>query len=316
MHDDANGIETQLMELQKELQDVKTNIQIYDKADKMKRQLEDNIQQINDSFGKLETFSESAEKMNDEYNNIIKINEEITRQLTNFENQKTKVINLEQQFNRMIALSNTIDDRILSLNTPKDDLQSMEVTVRNYNDRLQYVSEQYDRLEKKDEVVNRIKTDVDNQFEKLKDLEQRLINCNRQAVSLPQEIKEVQGNVDRILQNGPKITDAIGRLETLDGLLEDTEKRIDALNSVQNGIKKTELDLQGLSRDVDNKFKTLQHMTQNDLRSKPAAKSQALNPQINDSVRQLKRQGWSIPEIADKLKLTENEVDLILQLPE
>ena len=57
-------------------------------------------------------------------------------------------------------------------------------------------------------------------------------------------------------------------------------------------------------------------MTENDLRSKPAAKSQALNPQINDSVRQLKRQGWSIPEIADKLKLTENEVDLILQLPE
>ena len=55
MQDDANGIQTQLMELQKELQDVKTNIQIYDKADKMKRQLEDNIQQINDSFGKLET---------------------------------------------------------------------------------------------------------------------------------------------------------------------------------------------------------------------------------------------------------------------
>ena len=216
----------------------------------------------------------------------------------------------------MIALSNTIDDRILSLNTTKDDLQAMEVTVRNYNDRLQYISDQYDRLEKKDEVVNRIKLDVDSQFEKLKDLEQRLVNCNRQAVSLPQEIKEVQSNVDKILQNGPKITDAIGRLETLDSLLEETEHRIEAVNSVQNGIKKTELDLQGLSRDVDNKFKTLQQMTQKDLQGKPSVKGSALNPQINDSVRQLRRQGWSIQEIADKLKLTENEVDLILQLPE
>jgi predicted nucleic acid-binding Zn-ribbon protein len=192
----------------------------------------------------------------------------------------------------------------------------MEVTVRNYNDRLQYVSEQYERLEKKDEVVNRIKTDVDSQFEKLKDLEQRLTNCNRQAVSLPQEIKEVQNNVDKILQNGPKITDAIGRLESLDSIIADTEKRIDALNSVQTGIKKTELDLQGLSRDVDNKFKVLNQMTKQDLAKNPNKKSAGINPRTSEAIRQLKRQGWTIAEIAKQLELTENEVDLVLQLPE
>jgi predicted nucleic acid-binding Zn-ribbon protein len=202
------------------------------------------------------------------------------------------------------------------LNTTSDDLQAMEVTVRNYNDRLQYVSEQYEKLDKKDEVLNRIKTDVDSQFEKLKDLEQRLTNCNRQAVSLPQEIKEVQNSVDRILQNGPKITDAIGRLEKLDSIIEDTDKRIETLNSVQNGIKKTQLDLEGINRDVDNKFNILQKMTQQELAKKPRAKENTINPQINETVRTLKRKGWTIAEIAENVKLTENEVDLILQLPE
>ena len=254
--------------------------------------------------------------MNAQYASIMKINEDINRQLTNFEAQRNRVTTLEQSFNRMIALSNTIDDRINSLNNTSDDLQSMEVAVRNFNDKLQHISEQYERLEKKDEVVERIRNDVDSQFDKLKELEQRLTNCNRQAVSLPQEIKEVQANVDKILQNGPKITTAIGRLESLDTIISDTEKRIETLNSVQSGIKKTQLDLEGINRDVSNKFSVLQKMTQQELSKKPSAKGNSLNPQTNEMVRQLKREGWRIPEIAEKLKLTENEVDLILQLPE
>ena len=58
-------------------------------------------------------------------------------------------------------------------------------------------------------------------------------------------------------------------------------------------------------------------MTQSDLTKKQSkAKGNVITPQTNDMIRQLKREGWRIPEIAEKLKLTENEVDLILQLPE
>lgn len=316
MQDDANNLQIRIGEIAKELQEVRGNLSVYDKAEKMKEQLEDQIEELAASFARLEVFSDTANKMNSDYNSILKLNEDLNRQLTNFESQKTKVMNLEQQFNRMITLANSIDDRIMSLNTTKDDLQSMEVTVRNYNDRLQYVSEQYERLEKKDDVVSRIITDVDNQFEKLKDLEQRLMNCNRQAVSLPQEIKEVQANVDKILQNGPKISDAIGRLENLDSLISETDSRLDALNSVQSGLKKTELNLQSMNRDIDNKYNVLKNITQKEMAGKPAPKNQALNPQTNESVRQLKRQGWTNAEIADKLNLSEIEVDLILQLPE
>ena len=83
-----------------------------------------------------------------------------------------------------------------------------------------------------------------------------------------------------------------------------------------NGIKKTQLDLDGINREVDNKFKVLEKITQQERAKSPSKKGTAINPQINDSVRQLKRQGWTIADIAKRLNLTENEVDLILQLPE
>ena len=57
-------------------------------------------------------------------------------------------------------------------------------------------------------------------------------------------------------------------------------------------------------------------MTQQELAKKPRSKGNTINPQINETVRALKQKGWTIPEIAENVKLTENEVDLILQLPE
>ena len=315
MQDDANMLQTHITEIAKELQDVKANIQIYDKADKMKRQLEDNIQNLNSAFNKIDTYSQNAAKFNAQYNDLLRINDEITGQLNKFESQKAKVMDLEGQFRKMIDLSNTIDSRISSLNTTKEDLQTMEVTVRNYNDKLQYVSEQYERLDKKDEVINRIKTDVDTQFDKLKDLENRLINCDRQAVSLPKEIKEVQQNVDKILQNGPKITEAVGRLQNLDELISDTEKRIDTLKSLDSGFQKIQANLTGIARDVDNKFEVLHQITKDKLKNESVPQGHT-NPREKDAVRQLKQQGWSIPEIASRLGMSENEVDLILQIPD
>ena len=55
-------------------------------------------------------------------------------------------------------------------------------------------------------------------------------------------------------------------------------------------------------------------MTKQELAKSPNKKSGDVNPQTNEMVRTLKREGWTIPEIAKQLKLTENEVDLILQL--
>ena len=54
MQDDSNIIQTHVIEIQKELQEVRNNIQLFEKADKMKRHLDENLQELNDSFAKIE----------------------------------------------------------------------------------------------------------------------------------------------------------------------------------------------------------------------------------------------------------------------
>lgn len=316
MQDESTKVQTYFAEIQKEIQETRDNIQLFERADKMKRRLDEDLRELENSFSRIEDFSKSADGLKQKFKAVTQIGDEISEKLKSLENDKNRMNSLEQNFNRMIALSGTIDDRINSLNSTMDDLQTKEVAVRNYEDRLKEVSNQYERLEKKDEVVERINVDVSSQFEKIKDLEKRLNDCNRQVVSLPQEIKDVQANVDAILRNEPKISDAIVKLENLETLVVETGKRMDALNSVQNGIKKTELDLQGLSRDINSKFKALQQIAKQDLEKSPLPAGSAISQQVSENVRILRRQGWEKPEIAKRLNLTENEVDLILELPE
>ena len=165
-------------------------------------------------------------------------------------------------------------------------------------------------------MLNRIFKDVDTSFANLKNIEQRITDCERQITSLPNEIKAVQTSVDRLLQNGPKITEAANKIQNMDALLADTEKRMGELSSASGGMNKAMLDLEKLKQETDGKIELVRTISVDDSKKGKASADKTLSPQIREAVRQLKRQGWSIQEIASKLKRSENEVELILEIPE
>lgn len=315
MQNDANDMQLRMSEIAKELQAIRSNIQLYEKADSMKRDVEEKIANLQNTMAQLEKYQGSAVEMTKQFNALVKMNEDVTHQINSFDAQKTKVTLLEQDFNRLIALSNTIDARIKTLNASSDEIQAMEVTVRNYSDKLNEVSQGYERLAKKEDVIQRVLKDVDTSFNNLSLLEQRLQDCDRKTTSLPQEIKDAQNSVDKILQNGPKITEAVSRISNLDAILSETERKIAALQQTQNGLKKTELNLHELDRQINEKFEMLRQVTKDELKSNPNPRDNGMSPSVRDAIREFRRQGWSIAELAKRFKRTETEIELMLEMP-
>ena len=316
MQNDANDLQVRMGDLTKELQSIQSSISVYERADAMKRHLDEGLDELNNRIEQLDGFTDTAEDITKQYNSIVRMNEEMEREISNIEQQKQRVTNLEQKFGQLFALSNTIDERIQTLNNTSDDISTMEVAVRDYTDKLDIVSQQYERLAKKDEVINRVLKDVDTSFANLKDIEQRIADCQRQVTSLPREIKEVQENVDRILKSGPKITEAAGKLQNLDNVLSEAEKRIDNLTSVNSGIKETQLKLEQFGKDVDNKFKVLHDITKNEVSKGRITQDKGISPQMKDTIKQLKREGWTNEELAKRFNRTITEIDLLLELPD
>ena len=316
MQNDANELQVRMGDLTKELQSIQSSIGVYERAEAMKRHLDEGLDELNNRMEQLDGFTDTAEDITKQYNAIVRMNEEMERELGNIEQQKQRVTSLEQKFGQLFALSNTIDERIQALNTTTDDIGTMEVAVRDYTDKLDIVSQQYERLAKKDEVINRVLKDVDTSFANLKDIEQRIADCQRQVTSLPNEIKDVQANVDRLLKSGPKITEATSKLQNLDNIITEAETRIDNITATNSGIKEAQLKLAQFSKDVDNKFETLHQITKNEVSKTTAARDKGITPQTKEAIKQLKREGWTIPELAKRFNRTTTEIELLLELPD
>ena len=99
--------------------------------------------------------------------------------------------------------------------------------------------------------------------------------------------------------------------DSLQEILDETEKRIDKVTRDREGIVNSENRLSKLSKDIDSKFNVLEDITKAET-SKKTTKSSSITPRKRENVKTLKQQGWRVEEIADKLKLTESEVQLIL----
>ena len=69
-------------------------------------------------------------------------------------------------------------------------------------------------------------------------------------------------------------------------------------------------------KNADEKLRDLQTIATNEAASakKTAGKQTGITPKIRETVVSLKRQGWTIAQIAKAVKRTEAEVELILEL--
>ena len=132
---------------------------------------------------------------------------------------------------------------------------------------------------------------------------------------MPKEIEDVQNNVDELLKNGPKIGDAAAKLNSLQEILNETEQRLEEINSARNGVGRIEERLTKMDKDLDGKLKLVQAMVNTDVQKNPDKNNQFISPQEREQVKNLARQGWTVAQMARALNRTQGEINLILELP-
>ena len=99
----------------------------------------------------------------------------------------------------------------------------------------------------------------------------------------------------------------------MDAILSETEKRIDTLQDDKEWLAKTETRLVDLNRDVTGKIRTLGEISKPTLSKSNSGSS--ITPSIKETVISLAHHGWTPENIAEKLKLSVGEVELILETP-
>ena len=315
MRQDSNDMQTQLADLQHELQSLKNMSAEYEKAELIKAALDDKIRALSEDFMRLEDFKSAAASLTAQYGDVMKIKNEIDRELAGYEEQQKRMDDVSLKYEKAISSSSLVEEKILTLQSTFDELQSMEMRVRDFQETLAGISGRYDRLEQKNEVIDRVCKGVDTSFENLKAIEDRLRDCSRRTETLPDEIKSVQRDVDALLKNGDKVSDVVEKLSNLQNILDDAERRMKDLESARKGIGRSEQRLVELNSKIESRFNELAFISKRDAESSPNQSDSHINPQERELVRSLKLQGWTIPAIASRLKRSQAEIELLLELP-
>lgn len=189
-------------------------------------------------------------------------------------------------------------------------MQVFQLEIRKFQETLTDISNRYDRLEKKNNILETTIDGVDKTFENLEMLEKRLGECDKQTQTMPDRVRNLESDYSLLTAQSGKINEVFDKMTSLDSILKDTDLRIEEVAKNKDWIAKTEKRLEEMTKEAQGQVKLYSDLLKGERRKKNNEGAPPLA--VRENVIKLARQGWTSEEISTSLKLTLGEVELIL----
>jgi len=218
----------------------------------------------------------------------------------------------------LLTMSTNMEQKIADLRNSNDDLQELQLEIRRYQDSITDIAGRYDRLEKKNDLLEQTMASIDRSFENLQQIEKRIAACDLEAKKLPEQVADIKKTVDKLLDGNTRVNEAVERLASLDVILKDTETRISEMQKAREWLARTETRMNEISKEAQEQVKIMgdliKHEPQRGGPSKPRGEEGAPSIAQRDTVVKLAKSGWGVDEIASRMHISRGEVELILEL--
>ncbi|WP_428770201.1 hypothetical protein V1L52_12905 [Treponema sp. HNW] len=311
IQNEANKLKMDISGTDRQLKQFLAQTQLIEKTVEMKNHLENQMNDLHMHISRFDGFKQITDSIEAQFGKMRKIDEDISVKLQQFNAGKNKIDAMDANFGRLMQLSSSMDEKIRDLQSTSDDLQILQGEVRRFQDTLGDISGRYDRLEKKNTVLDQTIEGVGRTFEDLRALEERLNECERQTADMPEAVGMLKNDLNALMEKAGRINDIADKLNNLDEILAETDRNIERVDKACEWMSKTEVRLDEMKKETMEQVNLLGSLIKDGGKTK---KRSAGAPPIavRENVLKLKRQGWTVEQIASSLNLTIGEVELIL----
>lgn len=312
MQKDSDELNTSLDTIDRKIKQFIAQTQIFEKADVLKLDLEEKISEMKTETAQLMQYEKMIQALEKQVEKLKKSEEEVNQRVLKFNQEKKRIDDMEKNFNELVILSASIDQKVEGLKTTNDDLLIMQGDVRNYQSTIKEIANKIERLEKKEPILEQTIKGIDSTFKMLDDLEKRLQSCEAESADLPDLLQALKMDVDGLIKLNPKIKDVLDQADSLDEILSTTEERFDAIQDSKHWLASTESRLNEINKETKSYLKLL-----GEVKKSPGVRdsrsSQGLVLETRENVIKLARLGWTPAKIAERLNISQGEVELILE---
>jgi chromosome segregation ATPase len=310
---DTQQLQIQIDEIRKGIADFKVETNVFDQANILKKQLEKSMEDLRKKISTVKQFEEKLNDLKDQWHRLEEFGENVNSRLNKYGSDKTRLDDIEFKFNTLMNLSSGMDAKISELTGMSDEITNMQARVSKFGETVSTLQDKVARIDNKKETYDRIAEEVDSSFKNISNLEKRLEDCVKRVNKIPDEIQSVQNDIDKISRNSGKINDAVDKITSLHKLVEETEEKIRLINESKSNFSGTEVRLQELNKNVDEKLGLLKTISvERERKNKNVAASSSITPKLKADVIRLKKMGWSNSQISSSLNIEEYLVDAIL----
>lgn len=311
IQEEANRLSSMLVEIDKKQNAFINQTNVFKKADELKAALEKDIANLKNEITRFDIYRNAMDELSLKYEKVTQLEDEANKKIARFMSERKNIDILEAEFLKLTALSDSMDKKVLNLTTVNDDLQQYQVNIRKMEESIGDINTKYDRLEKKQPVLEQALSGIDSAFENLSNIENDIKKFKNDVNSLPSEIEKIQLIIETLVENQGRADEVCEKIVNIDSILSELNVKFDDLKHSRSWLAATETRLQDISRNSEAQLKLMADL----YKSEKFEQGEKGNISVStrENVLKLSRQGWKPDEIANALKLSLGEVQLILE---
>ncbi len=317
IEDDYNLVSNNLKEIELKQQDFIAQTQIFDRADSLKESLHEDIESLKDQITQIERSSAEAFSIKDEFANIHHLNEDIQAKFAKVLSEKQKIDTMDERINKIISLSDSVNLKLDEISTTHDTLQDYQVRLRQIEDLQDSIDKRYIRLEKKNSVIDTTTEGVDKNFQIMGQIEKAINTVKLELAPIFESLKEAREENAQFQAEQSKIKNVIDKLSSLDKTIVELDGRIESMNKAREWVAGTESRIDSIGKKAREQVQLFGKLMEKEGKAGDRGrKALAGSPdmEVREMVLRLAHEGWKSEEIARTTKLSQGEVELILEL--
>jgi len=313
IEEDAKLLSVNLEEIDKRQKAFIDQTQIFERADGLKIQLEEQIGELKADLARVEASRAEIREIENQFTKIRKVSAEAGEKMSRFMAEKRRIDLLEEDYRRLINLSQSAESKLERISSSEEQIQEVGAYLRSLEELQTEVAARFDRLEKRRQTIDQTVDALDSNNHALAELEGRLESVQTELSTLPPQVAALTRQIQLLSKDRTSADQAIGQLQKLDTSLQEIEERMNNLQTAREWLAGTETRLEQIQRDAGDQVKLLGTLLRDESRKEPQKGGAPASP-VRDTIQKLARQGWKVDEIARATKVSKGEVELILEL--
>ncbi|MDC7240590.1 MAG: hypothetical protein PQJ50_09545, partial [Spirochaetales bacterium] len=312
VEEDTRHLTVTLEEIDKKQQEVIAQTQVFEKADRMKEALSRNllelkgdIQKVDANMDRLKDYQNGFDRVQEQYQSILD-------QINRFMDEKQKVDELEDKISSMVSLSRSVDLKLDQISSLHDMLQQYQSRVKELEDQHHALDSVFVRMESKAGLVDSAVGQIE-QFSGTVDTLKNSVQLMKSEIGpLAGRLQEMEEKNLQLLESRQAADEVFAKIASLDEILADLDGKAEKIDQARDWIARTETRMNGVVKQAQDQVKLIGRLAGSD----GGASGPAGSPDMDtrETVLRLAKLGWKTEDIARTLKLSQGEVELILEI--